>query len=59
VVGSTAPGLGHPVQTNRLLVSMIDAGDVRMNIAQWTMATATALPENAANEIATNWVKRP
>jgi hypothetical protein len=51
--------LGHPVQTNRLLVSMIDAGDVRMNIAQWTMATATALPENAANEIATNWVKRP
>jgi hypothetical protein len=50
VVGSTAPGLDHPVQTKHLLVSMIDAGDVRMNISQRTMATATVLPENAATK---------
>jgi hypothetical protein len=42
--------LGHPLQANHLLVSMIDAGGVRMNITQWTMATAIVLPENAATK---------
>jgi hypothetical protein len=42
--------LDHPVQTKHLLVSLIDADDVQMNITQWTMSTATVLPENAATK---------
>jgi hypothetical protein len=37
---------GPPLQTNYLLVSMIEAGGVRVKITQWAMAAAIVLPEN-------------